>query len=406
MMCGVEGCHTGRSRLRIPPTTLVVDLGQQRLAVVVDAAVAVCGLEAGVERVELEVRERSPAPLGRLRSCGKRRPVVRHARRDRSDGCSWEGGRRESVLRVLLERSTMSCPTCGGSQYRLIAPGLAECVESLERPTGMHPSGARGPAMQAFACGTRYQVPNTSGLEVPYCACGLQSIGRCTECGLPLCLDHLVRTGSGALCLPHYRTSAADAEKATARARQSAEDRLRGLLRDFAEASRRLRPDFEMQHRQSEGVASALQGSPCPVHGPRCRAATVLEFGRFKKTVSYADFGMGAWVVGHLCRTVHRDLHSPGTSGYLNADIVGISAVGELFFITYGSGITMPLREALSVDYHRGTVGPDTTDLSGRLLTSLATIFPGSVQTGMTAVSDRIEAIMAGQRGAGSLVCQ
>jgi hypothetical protein len=132
----------------------------------------------------------------------------------------------------------------------------------------------------------------------------------------------------------------------------------------------------------------------------------VLEFGRFKKTVSYADFGMGAWVVGHLCRTVHRDLHSPGTSGYLNADIVGISAVGELFFITYGSGITMPLREALSVDYHRGTVGPDTTDLSGRLLTSLATIFPGSVQTGMTAVSDRIEAIMAGQRGAGSLVCQ
>lgn len=75
------------------------------------------------------------------------------------------------------------CPQCGGSSLLQITPGLFECrsmvvVAVIQRP-GIGPMPAEHP------CGHRFQI-NVAG-SVELCRCGRQSIGRCADCGRPLC---------------------------------------------------------------------------------------------------------------------------------------------------------------------------------------------------------------------------
>jgi hypothetical protein len=74
------------------------------------------------------------------------------------------------------------CPRCGGLDIRQITPGFFECTSQVVGI--MHqPGGDSRPV--GYPCGHRFQV----GVAMPteLCGCGRQSIGRCVDCGKPLC---------------------------------------------------------------------------------------------------------------------------------------------------------------------------------------------------------------------------
>lgn len=89
---------------------------------------------------------------------------------------------------------SVRCPQCGGTMVRQITPREYECVTP-------HPAGLVPPEAQAFPpmrpCGWHFEVFTTTRSAA--CACGRESIGRCVDCGSPLCGLHI--TGQDeALC--------------------------------------------------------------------------------------------------------------------------------------------------------------------------------------------------------------
>lgn len=92
---------------------------------------------------------------------------------------------------------TTTCPQCGSTNARRIAPNYFECQGTLAVPTGAPPSGAYGPTTQSRVCGHRYQtVTGSSAGVLPQCSCGMFAVGTCYDCGKPLCGDHNVGTGT------------------------------------------------------------------------------------------------------------------------------------------------------------------------------------------------------------------
>lgn len=103
----------------------------------------------------------------------------------------------------------MRCPECGGSDREPIAPGLWRCtsrrIETVlrEGPGFGHPNPSRGPpvipAQRSVTCGAEYQegAPTTAELA---CGCGTFAIGRCAECGDPVCGTHSAVADGRRLC--------------------------------------------------------------------------------------------------------------------------------------------------------------------------------------------------------------
>jgi hypothetical protein len=89
----------------------------------------------------------------------------------------------------------VSCPTCGGTRRRTLAPGFFECqspVTVVQRGPGFGPppTGQFGPAtiMSSTTCGIRYQEGGTvSGVMLCSSNCGRFSVGLCAHCGQPVC---------------------------------------------------------------------------------------------------------------------------------------------------------------------------------------------------------------------------
>lgn len=83
-----------------------------------------------------------------------------------------------------MSRETI-CPHCGGRQVRQITPSEFECVTPL--PAGLVPPEA-SPVPPMRPCGHCFQVPTV--VKTAPCSCGLESIGRCADCGRVLCGLH------------------------------------------------------------------------------------------------------------------------------------------------------------------------------------------------------------------------
>ena len=83
----------------------------------------------------------------------------------------------------------MACPTCGGLERRILAPGYFECLSlgSLVRQNPIHP--ALGTTTSVYVCGVRYQEATASMTMTP-CACGIFAIGRCGSCERTVCGEH------------------------------------------------------------------------------------------------------------------------------------------------------------------------------------------------------------------------
>lgn len=88
--------------------------------------------------------------------------------------------------------SGTTCPTCGGTTLKKLAPNYLECTsevsytETVVVPDLNDPGGAR-PVSQTRTriCGNRFHV-GASGNHAS-CSCGLDSIGSCCDCGRRVC---------------------------------------------------------------------------------------------------------------------------------------------------------------------------------------------------------------------------
>ena len=87
----------------------------------------------------------------------------------------------------------MTCPSCGGSDRKLIAPGYYRCTNDvvLIQPDA---GGPGRPAAYTERCDTQYHAAGSlrSRRADGVCACGTFAIRQCTECGAALCGDHSV----------------------------------------------------------------------------------------------------------------------------------------------------------------------------------------------------------------------
>ncbi len=93
------------------------------------------------------------------------------------------------------KRVAVTCPSCGGTSRKPIAPDYYECTNVLvaQQPILNAQPGASRPV--PFSCGRRYHETSTVGASAgnpPSCSCGTFAIGQCTHCGTPLCGDDRV----------------------------------------------------------------------------------------------------------------------------------------------------------------------------------------------------------------------
>lgn len=108
----------------------------------------------------------------------------------------------------------MACPVCSGTQRAELAPGFFECqtVLAVTAPGpgyGALPTGQFGPQHITThqTCGQRYQegAGASAGL-VCVADCGRFAVGRCSNCGQPVC--GLCSPGNGPLLCPEHRDEA------------------------------------------------------------------------------------------------------------------------------------------------------------------------------------------------------
>lgn len=126
----------------------------------------------------------------------------------------------------------MSCPTCGGTSSKPIAPTLAECTSIVEevvvtwQPAGPGGQMVQVPVTNSRVCGARYPTPGSGG-PMPSCACGTFAVGTCVECGAYVCGDCSEVVDGRRLCHKDMSEARDRIEAATAAALADEHRRLR-----------------------------------------------------------------------------------------------------------------------------------------------------------------------------------
>jgi hypothetical protein len=126
------------------------------------------------------------------------------------------GGRRRKTHAMPMP----TCPSCGGAEASILAPGYFECT--TVNLANVVPAGAQGNLTDVpiyVKCGHRYQGgPVMAG--VPQCWCGMYAVGACKECREPLCGQHFLIRSEVVYC----SKDAANLDQAAADAMQAAAD--------------------------------------------------------------------------------------------------------------------------------------------------------------------------------------
>ncbi|HEX7135987.1 MAG TPA: hypothetical protein VF228_25635 [Iamia sp.] len=163
-----------------------------------------------------------------------------------------------------MEGRVGACPVCTGDDRVEIAPGYYECTSTVYGTApgpgyGAPPTGQFGPQLVTTSgvCGHRYQEGTSMSSSPLGCTapgCGYFAVGRCAQCGDPVCGQHLGNHEGTSLCPTHLTEARATAQArareerasvAAARAEQhrreqaEAEADLAGLLRSATAAGRR-----------------------------------------------------------------------------------------------------------------------------------------------------------------------
>jgi hypothetical protein len=122
-----------------------------------------------------------------------------------------------------MDGTVGTCPRCGGTQRRILAPGFFECTTQTLTGVAPHRDGSGGVPIYR-ACGHQYQdaPPGLGAL----CECGLGAVGACKSCGKPLCGRHGTSHDSGFLCYEHWEQAERQAAIEEERARLAREPEL------------------------------------------------------------------------------------------------------------------------------------------------------------------------------------
>lgn len=295
----------------------------------------------------------------------------------------------------------MACPTCGGREYILVSPGVAQCTGSVNRQTGTHPSGAYGATHIPGPCGHRYQVPNPDPKGAPYCGCGMQAVARCLECLTDVCLDHAYRTAEGILCGRHATERQERAAQAAGRILDAADERLRSLVAQVPTALAHKEPELVVMHLMGtdpdynygscllsrETLEAVSIGDDCPGDGVGCAVTDIATSGgRFFKKRTGLICHTSAWVLQHR-GAGSDDLHGRQRSFSTGVEILAITAGGRLASLTVYSlpiGI-QPVRS-------QGLVPPDRFPAYLQGPGNLAGVDSASY---LSLISDRIEFLIS-----------
>ena len=110
-----------------------------------------------------------------------------------------------------------SCPSCGGSRVKTLAPGYFRCEAILERQDW-------DGGLIREECGHEFHMTLSSpeAEDRPLCDCGILAIGRCIECGTWLCGAHGELVNERFLCETHLEQLKAEQDRKAAERRQKA----------------------------------------------------------------------------------------------------------------------------------------------------------------------------------------
>jgi thioredoxin len=124
---------------------------------------------------------------------------------------------------------SVTCPSCGGAERRPIGLNFFECTSQVAfvvRSWAPRPGYMPGPGVpmepvdqtEYKVCGHHYTEGAASSVT-PTCACGMFAIGRCVECGEPLCGKNACHALIGGRM--HCREHARAAREAKAESRRA-----------------------------------------------------------------------------------------------------------------------------------------------------------------------------------------
>lgn len=131
----------------------------------------------------------------------------------------------------------MACPTCGGTNRSLIAPGYYQCRSIIRWSTRTWvpaPGYLPGPGVPMApidtwherACTDQYQEGDAVTAQLPLCACFTYAVGICADCKNPVCGVHSELVGDLRRCFQHSaefrRTTAQKQERDKAHHMQAA----------------------------------------------------------------------------------------------------------------------------------------------------------------------------------------
>lgn len=165
------------------------------------------------------------------------------------------------------------CPSCGGTQRRVIAPGYWEC--QTMNVIGMAP----GQQPVTRVCGHRYQEGPGGDRGAERCGCGMYAVGACRVCETAVCGQHGATLDDQFLCGTHWHQRSQENE--ARRQRETAERERERMIRE--EEARRDRaaqlPGFPVDGPASSvDIAHSLRALV-----PERKRTFVLERGRFNR---------------------------------------------------------------------------------------------------------------------------
>lgn len=206
-----------------------------------------------------------------------------------------------------------TCPVCGGSESRLLAPGFHECCSRVmvdAAPPGLGGNMGFVPIPIYDRCGHRYQTsPRETMTET--CACGMFAVGLCSTCGRPRCGEHSGFLGGKFVCSAHVF------EANQEEAKQAAEEKRR--LIDAATQQSQERERREQQ--RYEQLAPGFPDGACS--GPDMSAALtrlvpshpstyILGYQRISPKINYRHWGPAIPIEGWGFETGRQSLETEG----------------------------------------------------------------------------------------------
>lgn len=208
-----------------------------------------------------------------------------------------------------------SCPRCGNSVAKTIAPGVHQCTYwwNVQVPTGAHPSGAQGPAYYVVTNECLEVFRTTVDLGGSSCSlCNAGAVTRCPQCDRKVCWQHLSVARFEARCSQCRHQQDEQARVRAAEQHRAAAEQAAALARAEAEA-----------HDATVAERRMRFGSDASI---RSRIASENRRARPPRWTPGLGTGFALWlVVEMICYYAAKSGQPPGYSPSTQVFVTGIA---------------------------------------------------------------------------------